>query len=162
MISKTNFHWDLRRLAEKGKESINVMLMESDQEWCHRFAGLLKKATDIHLINTSVTKEEAVRASLQLDVDVAVVNATHQSSGCDGIDATKEILAKKDVPIIIMASSIEPEVVVEAITVGAVNFISKADMRDIVIAIREAYHRRSSLHPRALKVLREELTRLRR
>lgn len=162
MISKADFHWEFLMLAEKGKESINVVLVESDQEWCRRFAGLLKKATDIHLINTSVTKEEAVRASLQLDVDVVVVNATLQPSGREGLAATKDILAKKDVPIIAMASSTEPEVIVEAITVGAVNFISKADMLDIVIAIREAYHRSSSLHPRASKVLREELTRLRR
>lgn len=56
--------------------------------------------------------------------------------------------------------STDPEVIVEAITVGAVNFISNADMRDIVIAIREAYHRSSSLHPKASEVLREELTRL--
>lgn len=162
MISKADYHWELFMLAEKGKESINVVLVESDQEWCRRFAELLKKETDIHLINTSVTKEEAVRASLQLEVDVVVVNVTLQPSERDGLDATKDILAKKDVPIIAIASSTEPEVIVEAITVGAVNFISKADMRDIVSAIREAYHRSSSLHPRASKVLREELTRLRR
>lgn len=44
----------------------------------------------------SVTEEEAVRAGLQLDVDVVVVNTTLRSSGYDGLDASKEILAKKD------------------------------------------------------------------
>ncbi|MFS0726324.1 response regulator [Paenibacillus sp. 1P07SE] len=162
MISRIDFHWELPMISEKSKDCINVVLVDSDREWCSRFAGLLKKATDIHLINTSATKEEALRASLQLDVDVVVVNATLQSSGRDGLDATKDILAKKDVPIIAMASSTDPETIVEAFTVGAVNFISKTDMRDIVIAIREAYHRSSSLHPRASKVLREELIRLKR
>ncbi|MEK3867392.1 response regulator transcription factor [Paenibacillus sp. FSL H7-0716] len=145
-----------------GKANIKVVLADNDREWCRRFTGLLAKATDIHLINISVTKEEALRASLQLDVDVVVVNTTLGSSGHDGLDASKDILAKKDIPIIIVASSTDPEVVVEAITVGAVNFISKTYTGDIIIAIREAYHRSSSLHPIASKVLREELTRLKR
>lgn len=162
MTSKAEFHWSLPMIAEKNKEIINVVLADRDQEWCRRFATVLKNATDIDLINTSVTKEEAVRASLQLDVDVMVVNATLQPSKRDGLDAIKEILVERDVPIIAVASSTDPEVIVEAITVGAVNFISKADMRDIIIAIREAYHHSSSLHPSTSKVLREELVQLKR
>ncbi|MEK4508954.1 helix-turn-helix transcriptional regulator [Paenibacillus sp. FSL K6-2524] len=157
-ISEAEYHSKLPMMAGKG--NIRVVLVDSDQEWCRRFAGLLKKAMDIHLINISVTKEEAVRAGLQLDVDVVVVNASLQPSRRDGLEAIKDILAKKDIPIIATALSTDPEVIVEAITVGAVNFISNADMRDIVIAIREAYHRSSSLHPKASEVLREELTRL--
>lgn len=145
-----------------GKVNIKVVLADSDREWCRHFAGLLTKATDIHLINISVTREEAVRASLQLDADVVVINPTLRSSSYDGLDASKDILAKKDIPIIAVASSTAPELVIEAITVGAVNFIRKVEMRDIVIAIREAYYRSSSLHPGASKVLREELTRLKR
>lgn len=145
-----------------GQGDIKVVIADSDREWCHRFAGLLAKVKDIHLINISVTKEEVVRASLQLDVDVVVVNTVLQSSGHDGLDASKDILAQKDIPIIAVALNTEPEVVVEAITVGAVNFICKANMGDIIIAIREAYHRSSPLHPRASKVLREELIRLKR
>ncbi|MCD9025410.1 response regulator transcription factor [Cohnella silvisoli] len=142
--------------------TINVVLVDRDREWCLRFEDLLKTVTDIQIINTAVTNEEAVRASLQLEVDVVVANVMLQPNMCDGLEAIKDILAKKDVPIITVASSTEPEVIVAAITVGAVNFINKADMRDIIIAIREAYHRRSPLHPGASKVLREELIRLKR
>lgn len=145
-----------------GQGNIKVVLADSDQEWCDRFAGLLENATDIHLINISVTKEEAVRASLQLDVDIVVVNTTLRTPDYDGLDASREILKRKEIPIIIVASSTDPEVVVEAIIVGAVNFICKTYMGDIIIAIREAYHRSSSLHPIASKVLRDELTRLKR
>ncbi len=145
-----------------GQGNIKVVLADSDREWCRSFNGLLATATDINLINISVTKDEIVRASLQLEVDVVVVNTTLRSPGYDGLDASKEILANKDIPIIVVASNIDTEVVVEAIAVGAVNFIRKADMRDIIMAIREAYHHSPSLHPRASKVLREELTRLKR
>ncbi|UQZ85382.1 Transcriptional regulatory protein LiaR [Paenibacillus konkukensis] len=159
-MSEAKYHSKLPMMAGKG--NIRVVLVDSDQEWGRRFTEFLKTATDIHLINISVTKEEAVRAGLQLDVDVVVVNTTLRSPGYDGLDASKEILAKKDIPIIVVASSNDPEVVVEAMAVGAVNFICKAYMRDIIIAIREAYHRNPSLHPRASKVLREEVTRLKR
>lgn len=162
MILNVDIHRELPKVTGQSNENINVLLVDRDQAWCCCFARLLQTETDIHLINTSSTKEEAVRASLQLNVDVVVVNAMLQSSERDGLDATKAILAKKDVPIITVASSADPEVIVEAIIVGAVNFINKADMRDIVIAIREAYYRRSSLHPRASRVLREELIRLKR
>ncbi|WP_256846996.1 response regulator [Paenibacillus sp. Pae108] len=125
---EAGIHREFPTMSKKINENINVALVDRDSEWCCRFAKLLETETDIHLINTSATKEEAVRASLQLDVDVVVVNATLQPSGCDGLDATKDILTKKDIPVITVASSADPEVIVEAITVGAVNFISKADM----------------------------------
>jgi NarL family two-component system response regulator LiaR len=162
MEVEADIHQEFPLISKKSNENINVVLVDRDSEWCCRFADLLETETDIHLINISATKDEAVRASLQLDVDVVVVNATLQSSGRDGLDATKDILAKKDVPVITVASSADPEVIVEAITVGAVNVISKADMRDIIMAIREAHRHRPSLHPKASKVLREELIRLKR
>lgn len=144
------------------KGNIKVVLADNDQEWCRSFAGLLAKTTDIHLINISTTKEETVIASLQLDVDVVVVNTTLRSSSHGGLDATKDILAQKNIPIIAVASSTEPEMIIEAITVGVVNFISKDSMCDIIIAIREAYYRSPPLHPNASQVLREEITRLKR
>lgn len=61
---------------------------------------IAQKAMDIHLINISVTKEEAVRAGLQLDVDVVVVNASLQPSRRDGLEAIKDILAKKIFPLL--------------------------------------------------------------
>ncbi|WP_143810318.1 response regulator transcription factor [Paenibacillus sp. MY03] len=162
MVLEANIQRECPMISKNSNENINVVLVDRDLEWCCRFANLLETERDIHLINTSATKEEAVRASLQLDVDVVVVNATLQSSGRDGLDATKDILAERDVPVIAVASSADPEVIVEAITVGAVNFISKADIQDIIMAIREAYRHRPSLHPKASRVLREEFIRLKR
>ncbi|WP_214629645.1 response regulator transcription factor [Paenibacillus agaridevorans] len=162
MELEADIHQELPIISKKNNENINVVLVDRDPEWCCRFADLFETETDIHLINTSATKEEAVRASLQLDVDVVVMNAALQPSGRDGLDAIKDILAKKDVPVITVASSADPEVIVEAITVGAVNFISYADMGDIILAIREAHRHSPSLHPKASKVLRDELIRLKR
>ncbi|MFE5321513.1 hypothetical protein ACFQ88_22650 [Paenibacillus sp. NPDC056579] len=75
MRLKVDVHRELPAMAEKSNENINILLADRDQEWCCRFTGLLQTETDIRLINISTTKEEAVRATLQLDVDVVVVNA---------------------------------------------------------------------------------------
>lgn len=61
-MSEAKYHSKLPMMAGKG--NIRVVLVDSDQEWGRRFTEFLKTATDIHLINISVTKEEAVRAGL--------------------------------------------------------------------------------------------------
>ncbi len=150
---------DIKHLHDK---SIRIILADHNTNWRCQFADLIDQESDMQLIHIASTKAEVIRASEQLEVDVIVMDVALSPPDRDGLDAAMEILEKKALPIILLTSNVDPEVAIEAITVGAKNIISKKHTRDIISSIREAHWQQASLHPDGAESIRNEFIRLKR
>jgi DNA-binding NarL/FixJ family response regulator len=153
---------ELTKLIHLKEKRIKTILADHDEKWRYQFADLIKVESDIELIHIATTKDEVIRASEQLEVDVIVMDVALSPSERDGLDASIEILQRKALPIILLTSKVDPEVAIEAITVGAINFISKMHTHDIISSIREAHRKQASLHPDVAETIRNEFIRLKR
>ncbi|MEB3102847.1 response regulator [Ferviditalea candida] len=162
MLNDDDLSMDLTALARKRKDSIKVVLADRDVEWRNAFASLIRKEGDLTLVDTASSKEEAIRAIEQMEVDVMVMDVMLKPPNRDGLDAAIEIRARKQLPIIFLTAVANPEVMIEAITAGAVNYITKVNSADVFEAIREAHQDKASLHPDIAETIRRELRRLKR
>ncbi|UQZ86450.1 Transcriptional regulatory protein LiaR [Paenibacillus konkukensis] len=138
--------------------SIEVLLVDSDPSWQQRIVTLIDAEQDMKVSWTVSTEEMAIRAGLQLDVDVMILDV----SLSEGLEVVVEILRKKTLPIIVLTSLNDREVIIDAILSGATNYITKENYIDILKAIREAYYDKPSLHADAVKVLRNEIELIKR
>ncbi|MBS4196308.1 response regulator transcription factor [Lederbergia citri] len=139
-------------------EKIKVMLVEDDPRWQKDIAYDLEMEPDIEVVKIASTKEEAVGAASQLQLDVILMDINLTESNLDGIEATFEISRLgKDIKIIMLTSITERETIIKAIEFGAANYVSKSSIQDILACIREAYHNQISLHPDATGAILREI-----
>ncbi|MGE8207202.1 response regulator [Heyndrickxia sp. NPDC080065] len=103
------------------------------------------------------TKETAIQASMQLQIDVMVLGVILNSTQHEGLDTITEILHKKELPIIVLSSLDDREIIIDVVSAGTINFIRKSNYLDIISALREAFHGDSSLHSDAATILRNEI-----
>lgn len=136
---------------------IQVLLVDSDPIWQQRIVELINAEPDMNIFHIATNKESAVRASEQLDLDVMILDLVLHSSQQDGLHTISEVLKNKSMPIIILTFLYEPEIIVEAMLAGAINYITKINYVDVSNAVREAYRGQSSLHADVAKILRQEI-----
>ena len=86
MNKQTSFSLEIKDLIRKKNGSIKVLLADGDLVWQQRLAMLIKSESDIDLSNIVSTKEEAIQASVQLDVDVMILDMILNSPKRDGVD----------------------------------------------------------------------------
>ncbi|WP_249861986.1 response regulator [Paenibacillus konkukensis] len=149
---------EIENLMRQRANSIEVLLVDSDPSWQQRIVTLIDAEQDMKVSWTVSTEEMAIRAGLQLDVDVMILDV----SLSEGLEVVVEILRKKTLPIIVLTSLNDREVIIDAILSGATNYITKENYIDILKAIREAYYDKPSLHADAVKVLRNEIELIKR
>ncbi|MNP11413.1 Transcriptional regulatory protein LiaR [compost metagenome] len=94
---------------------------------------------------------------MQLDLDVIILDLALNSSQQEGLDTIDEVMKLKPLPIIILSSLKEPEVIVDAILSGAINYITKINYADVINAVREAYRGQSSLHSDVASIILNEI-----
>ncbi|KIL39358.1 hypothetical protein SD70_20785 [Gordoniibacillus kamchatkensis] len=136
---------------------IQVLLVDSDPIWQQRTAGLINTEPDMNIFHIATDKESAIRASAQLDLDEMILDLVLNSSQQDGLHTISEVLKIKTMPIIILTSLYEPEIIVEAVLAGAINYITKINYADVANAVREAYRGQSSLHADVASIIRNEI-----
>jgi len=148
---------EVEEVVRWNEGKIQVLLVDSDPIWQHRMAEMINAEPDMNLFHIATNKESAIRASEQLDLDVMILDPLLHSSGQDGLHTISEVLKIKLMPIIILTSLCEPEIIVEAVLAGAINYISKINYADVVHAVREAYRGQASLHADAAYIIRNEI-----
>ncbi|MFC0212863.1 response regulator [Paenibacillus chartarius] len=136
---------------------IQVLLVDSDPVWQQRIVSLIDTEPDMNIFHIAANKESAVRASVQLDLDVIILDLALNSSQQEGFDTIDEVMKLKPLPIIILSLLDEPEVIVDAILSGALNYITKINYADVINAVREAYRGQSSLHSDVASIIRNEI-----
>lgn len=147
--AKEIMHW------KEGKKQ--VLLVDSDPIWQQRMVSLIDAEPDMNIFHIAANKESAVRASVQLDLDVIILDLALNSSQQEGFDTIDEVMKLKPLPIIILSSLKEPEVIVDAILSGAINYITKINYADVINAVREAYRGQSSLHSDVASIILNEI-----
>ncbi|MBY0123537.1 response regulator transcription factor [Bacillus sp. S/N-304-OC-R1] len=139
-------------------EKIKVMLVEDDPRWQRDITDDLCLERDLEVVKVASSKEEAVEAAKHLSIDVILMDINLSESNLDGIEATSEITnLGKGIKIIMLTSLSEKETIVKAIEYGAINYVNKSSIQDILQCIREAYHNQVSLHPDATSAILREI-----
>lgn len=87
---------------------IQVLLVDSDPVWQQRLTALIDAEPDMSISHIATNKESAIRASMQLDLDVMIHDPVLHSSQQDGLDTIAEVLKIKSLPIIILTSLYQP------------------------------------------------------
>ncbi|MFL0574450.1 response regulator [Priestia megaterium] len=135
-------------------KNIKVILVEDDPFWQKNISTYIEKeAGDIEVIKIVDSKEkvlEVVENEIQIDIVLMDINLT--AANLDGIEII-EILSKQKIKVIALTSINEQEVIVESFESGAINYINKSSIYDIILAIREAVEGRNQIHSDAVGAL---------
>lgn len=135
-------------------KNIKVILVEDDPFWQKNISMYIEKeADDIEVIKIVDSKEkvlEIVENESQIDIVLMDINLT--AANLDGIEII-EILSKQKIKAIALTSINEQDVIVESFESGAVNYINKSSIYDIILAIREAIEGRNQIHSDAAGAL---------
>ncbi|PEZ51270.1 LuxR family transcriptional regulator [Priestia megaterium] len=135
-------------------KNIKVILVEDDPFWQKNISMYIEKeADDIEVIKIVDSKEkvlEVVENESQIDIVLMDINLT--AANLDGIEII-EILSKQKIKAIALTSINEQDVIVESFESGAVNYINKSSIYDIILAIREAVEGRNQIHSDAAGAL---------
>ncbi|WP_257064713.1 response regulator transcription factor [Priestia megaterium] len=135
-------------------KNIKVILVEDDPFWQKNISMYIEKeADDIKVIKIVDSKEkvlEIIENESQIDIVLMDINLT--AANLDGIEII-EILSKQKIKAIALTSINEQDVIVESFESGAVNYINKSSIYDIILAIREAVEGRNQIHSDAAGAL---------
>lgn len=139
-------------------EKIRVMLVEDDPRWQRDITEDLKLEEDLDVVKVVSSKEEAIEAAKHLPLDVILMDINLTDNNLDGIEATSEISnLGKGIKIIMLTALAEREIIVKAIEYGAINYVNKSSIQDILNCIREAHYDQVSLHPDATSAILREI-----
>ncbi|NOU28995.1 MAG: chemotaxis-specific protein-glutamate methyltransferase CheB [Polyangiaceae bacterium] len=135
------------------------LLIVDDSAYNRRLIqGLFAGRSDVTVVGAAADGEEAIRLSSSLEPDVITLDL--EMPKMDGFTALRILLAKRQVPIIVVSSYAQRENVFKALELGAIDFVTKATStidanaedlkREIlqkVLAVRGAPFRADSRRP---------------
>ncbi|WP_457554572.1 protein-glutamate methylesterase/protein-glutamine glutaminase [Candidatus Pyrohabitans sp.] len=102
---------------------IKVLLVDDSALMRRILLDILSEAEDIEVVGTAESGEEAVEKVVKLSPDVAVLDILMPGMG--GLAALREIMRRRPTPVVVFSSYDMPEVTLEALEIGAVDFVSK-------------------------------------
>lgn len=138
-------------------EPIRILIVEDDTAWVAALTSYLNKEADMQVCDSAATSAEAISLYADSEFDVVLMDIHLQGSELDGIHTAVELSELKPGKIIMLTSASDEELMRDSFTAGAVNYIDKANFKELPHAIRSAYHR-----PAAMEVLLKEYARLKR
>ena len=112
------------------------------------------------IINKSVSCYEEVLENIDsLNTDIMIIDIDREEdSGLKCLRELREL--RPDLKVIVFTSCQEQNLIVRAINLGIQGFrLKRADIAEILDAIRAVYHGRSSIDPSVTKILLEQITR---
>ncbi len=136
---------------------IKVLLVEDDPDWIKAMTTFLNKEADILVVGAATGSAEAIQLAQTLTFDVALMDIQLSGSERDGIYTAMEIHDIHSAKIIMLTSMSDEAMMTRAFTAGAINYIEKANFKELPHAIRHAHH-----HPTAMEALLKEFARLKR
>ncbi|MBV8117567.1 MAG: response regulator, partial [Candidatus Eremiobacteraeota bacterium] len=129
---------------------IKVLVTDDSAFMRRAITTMIDKETDMEVVATARSGEEAITKALQLDPDVITMDV--EMPGMGGLEAVRQIVADHRIPIIMCSSLTHEgaETTFRALELGAVDFIAKPDAayvniqdvaRDLVAKIRAVSRR---------------------
>jgi len=140
-------------------ELIRILLVEDDPFWQHNLTEDLNKEPDLQVVRVASTKEEAVKAAHELEIDIVLMDINLSDNRLDGLEATREIYSsvKRDMKVIMLTSLEDRSVITQSFQSGAVNFMNKSSFADVVQTIRNAHANKAGIHQDAAAALISEV-----
>ncbi|MDP9111203.1 MAG: chemotaxis response regulator protein-glutamate methylesterase [Candidatus Eremiobacteraeota bacterium] len=134
---------------------MNVLVTDDSAFMRRAITKMIESHSDMRVIATARSGEEAVAKALQLNPDVITMDV--EMPGIGGLEAVRQIVAGRSIPIIMCSSLTREgaETTFRALELGAVDFITKPDAayvnindvaRDLIEKIRAVA--RTGSHPR--------------
>lgn len=125
--------------------SINVLVVDDSAFMRRAISKMLEGEPDVVVCATARNGEEAIAKAEQMRPDVITMDV--EMPGMGGLDAVREIMARSDIPIIMVSALTQQgaETTFRALDLGAVDFIAKPDAayvnikdvaRDLVAKVR--------------------------
>ncbi|MGE7609676.1 response regulator [Peribacillus frigoritolerans] len=122
-------------------DKIRVVLIEDDEDWIKLIETIIGNEDDMMLVACSRTKEEAIKLSRALNhIDIFLVDINLTEDNLDGIYTALELKRSESSKIIMLTSMSDEEVIQQAFTAGATDYILKKDATRIPEIIRSSYH----------------------
>jgi len=116
---------------------VSVVVADDHPVVLRGLEAMIEEAEGMTVVATAREGEDAVRRVLALHPQVVVMDL--RMPGCDGIEATRRILAEQPDTRVIILSAEENGVVAEALQAGAVGYLSKKSIADTLLdGIRQA------------------------
>ncbi|MBW7476956.1 response regulator transcription factor [Paenibacillus oenotherae] len=141
---------------------IKVMLVEDDEFWVENICRELNNEKDIEIVKVASTKDDAVHYARENAIDTILMDINLSSNNMDGIEAVKEINSFTHTNIIMLTNIVDTDVILHCFEHGAINYISKSNIRDMVEAIRDSVTEGSGIHPDAAEALRKGYQKLKK
>src|SRR5919204_1176184 len=111
---------------------ITVLLADDHPVVLHGLEALLARRPELKVVGTAMDGPDAVAAVLSKRPNVAVLDI--RMPGCDGLEATKQILAEyPEARIIILSGADEPSTAIDAFRAGAIGFLPKASFAKFLV-----------------------------
>ena len=137
---------------------IGVFLVEDDSHWVSLLELLLAPEQDIQMIGVASSKSVALDMMKDIHVDVVLMDVHLAEDLSAGIHTTAILSRHNQATIIMLSSDDSRETVTRAFAAGAVNYVSKSNVKLLAEMIRQA----ASHQELPLDALRKEYLRLRR
>jgi two-component system KDP operon response regulator KdpE len=123
------------------------ILAVDDERQIRRVIQVNLKAKGYEVI-TAETGEEALQLISHRPPDLALVDLL--LPGMDGIDLTRQLHQTYQIPIIILSAIVEEAKKIEALEVGADDYVTKPfSMKELIARIRSVLRRSTSMHKTA-------------
>jgi DNA-binding NarL/FixJ family response regulator len=114
---------------------------------------LIDGAADLQVVGEAADGRHAVELALETEPDVVLMDLSMPVM--DGVEATRELLARRPESVVVVLTSFSDQPrVTEALKAGAVGYMLKdCDPRDLLAAIRSAAEGHAPLDPRVARAL---------
>lgn len=126
---------------------ITIMIIDADREWLEAMKVYLNSETDFYVTAAVSGQEEALQVindpSRLVDIILMGINLTGDNR--DAIYLAAQINQIRKVKIIMLTSLNDEKIITDSFAAGAVNYIEKANFKEIPSLIRSVYHRTSPL-----------------
>jgi len=118
---------------------VNIAIVEDDPTWLSIMTAFLNQEADFHVVATAATKDEAIGLTkLNLNIHVMLMDINLTGNYCDGIDASLHIRETTNIKVVMLTAYSEKELITDAFSAGASNYVSKENYKEIPAAIRNA------------------------
>lgn len=132
---------------------IRVGIVDDQALLVSAFEALVNNQSDMQVVLTAATGQEAVDACASTPADVVLMDI--RMPVLDGVEATRRIVAAGPRPHIVMLTTFNvDELVIGAIGAGARGFLLKdADPSEVLDAVRAIHRGEAVIHPQAAPAL---------
>ncbi len=123
----------------------NICIIDDDLIWLKILAKFLTNNIGNVEITTASTAEEALEKCNCQEFDILLVDINLTENNLDGIDLALEISSFSNAHIIMLTSLVEPELIRDSFSAGAVEYVYKDDYKDLPKIIQKVMLQNSAI-----------------